>query len=94
MTKNYAVKATEENIFVITAFLASQKIELDYLSDTMQINADKGLETWVILSRNPSAMTQKATKMNEMDFFGNWRLHPRSIVKITDLDFFQEIQYV
>lgn len=94
MTKNYAVKVTEENIFVIVAFAEQHQLKLDHLSDTLHINAKKGLDTWAILTRDDTLMTQRIAKINEMDFFGMYKLHNGSTVTLSALDFFQEIKHV
>lgn len=92
--KNYGIKVTQENIYVLVTWADRRNLDLTDISDNMHNNADNGLDTYVVLSREFEPGEQTIDTMNEMEFFGNWKFHNGSFVTVTALDFFKEVKAV
>jgi hypothetical protein len=73
MIITFATHVTPENIEAIIADAAKFDLNVDYLQDTVDFNADLGFEkTYAILSVNHKIHQATFTEMVDADFENNW----------------------
>lgn len=75
--RTYAAKLTDENLTDIVEYAKRHNLNLDYLQDTKEFNAEIGFETYVIMSVRTDEGYDPIvtfTEMADADFDRNYQL--------------------
>lgn len=68
-----ATKVTKENLEYIVYYATMCKLNLDYLKDTMEFNAEDGVNTYLITDGTIEEHNVTFTEVTEPDFRANWK---------------------
>lgn len=81
-----AIRVCEENLEFIIEYAKDRRLNLDYLKDTLEYNAENGFDTMLVTDGTPEQNNVTFTEMIEDDFNNSWKFaqaeNPNHFVEI------------